>query len=459
MTKILRIAARDFLATVATKGFIIGLLVMPAVVALMATVGPRLFSNRNFQVAGQVAVIDRTGSLLPGIRVAFDPAFIAARRAEDAERLLADAPEGVRRLAESGADRALESALGLIPDVTIVARPADADVEREKTWLYARDVSGSAPRPLALVVIHPDAITRAPGESRYGTYDLYVPPGIDDRSTDAIHNYLREAIVSARVAAQSLDRAALESIVQVPRPRSVTVSENAERQTVGGFNMMLPMAFGVLMFIGVMTGGQAMLTSTVEEKSSRVVEVLLSAVSPMQLMAGKLLGHMAVSMLAMGLYIAMGLMMLTSFSLFGLLDPWLIVYLIVFFVIAFLVLGSLMMAVGAAVNEMSEAQALQTPIILVLMIPWLLWAPISRDPNSTLAVVVSFLPPINTFGMLLRMASTAPPPWWQVWLSIGVGVASVFAALWVAGKVFRIGLLMYGKPPDFATLVRWVRAA
>jgi len=95
----------------------------------------------------------------------------------------------------------------------------------------------------------------------------------------------------------------------------------------------------------------------------------------------------------------------------------------------------------------------------VLIIPWVLWMPISRAPDSTFAVVTSFLPPINPFVMLIRMASSTPPPWWQVWLSIAVGVASVYAALWFAAKVFRVGLLMYGKPPNIRTLVKWVRMA
>jgi ABC-2 type transport system permease protein len=189
------------------------------------------------------------------------------------------------------------------------------------------------------------------------------------------------------------------------------------------------------------------------------VEVLLSAVSPMELMAGKLIGSIGVSFVAMGLYLALGLALLSSFALFDLFNPWLILYLLIFFTIGFFVVGSLMMAVGAAVNEMSEAQSLQMPLILIIMIPWLLWPAISRNPNSTLAVVVSFLPPLNTFGMLLRMASSQPPPYWQVWLSIGVGVASVIGTLWIAAKIFKIGLLMYGKPPDLKTLVRWVRAA
>lgn len=72
---------------------------------------------------------------------------------------------------------------------------------------------------------------------------------------------------------------------------------------------------------------------------------------------------------------------------------------------------------------------------------------------------MSFTPPINSFAMLLRMTPLSPPPAWQVWLSIAVGIASVFAALWFAAKVFRIGLLMHGKPPTFMTLLRWAREA
>src|SRR5690606_5728088 len=237
------------------------------------------------------------------------------------------------------------------------------------------------------------------------------------------------------------------------------VTDEAERATVGGLNVMLPFAFMFLLIISVMGSGQALLTTVIEEKSSRVIEVLLSAVSPMQLMAGKLLGHMAVSLLAMSLYVGLGVLLLTSFSLMGLLDPSLIVYLLVFFLIGFFTIGSLMMASGAAVNDMREAQSLMTPLMLILMLPRFLCIPITRDPSSTLSLVASLTPPINTFAMLMRMGSAEPPPIWQVWLSIAIGIAGVFAAVWFAAKVFRIGILMYGKPPNFKTLVRWVRAA
>jgi ABC-2 type transport system permease protein len=100
-----------------------------------------------------------------------------------------------------------------------------------------------------------------------------------------------------------------------------------------------------------------------------------------------------------------------------------------------------------------------TPVILTIMIPYLLWLPISRDPNSTLAVALSFIPPISPFVMMLRLTSSTPPPMWQVWLSIVIGAAAVYVAIWAAAKIFRIGILMYGKPPNFKTLVRWVRMA
>ncbi|MDO8834966.1 MAG: ABC transporter permease, partial [Vicinamibacterales bacterium] len=124
---------------------------------------------------------------------------------------------------------------------------------------------------------------------------------------------------------------------------------------------------------------------------------------------------------------------------------------------AYATIGAFMAAIGSAVNEMREAQAFMSPLMLVIMIPWMLWLPISRDPNSLFATILSFIPPLSNFVMMLRMSSTNPPPLWQPLLSVVVSAAGAVVALWLAGKIFRIGLLMYGKPPNFATLIRWAR--
>jgi ABC-type Na+ efflux pump permease subunit len=445
MSKVWQIAVREFVATVFTKAFIIGLMVLPVIIVVMAVVGPRLFGASDFIVRGELAVIDATGLVLPELRAGLTEGTSTG-----------DLADLIRRTRAAASDDIVAEALALRPNLTLVEHPAGTDVEEAKAWL----LTGTPETPhIGLAVIHANAVEPGTGDSGYGSYDMYVPANQDGRAEIAMAQSLREAIVTARMKSRGLDRALVNELMTVPRVQSTTVSEEGERRTVGGFQFALPIMFMVLLMMGVMGSGQGLLTTVIEEKSSRVMEVLLSAVSPMQLMAGKLLGHMAITLLAMSVYILLGLLTLTSFSLFGLLDPMLIFYLFIFFVIGFFTLGSLMMAAGAAVNDMREAQSLMTPLMLVLILPWFMMIPVSRDPDSTFAIVTSFVPPLNTFGMLLRLASTQPPPMWQVWTSIAIGILGVIAATWVAAKIFKIGLLMFGKPPDFKTLVRWVRAA
>lgn len=467
MRKVLRIAMREFEATVATKGFILGLLVTPLILLFMIVALPRLMTQAPPRVAGEVAVIDPTGQVTPSLADYLKPEALAERREARLRRMqragadVAGAMGQASPRQQEAMRKQMEVALGSAPRLDV--RPIDpaADLEREKSPLMAavpRDQAQPQGR-LALVVVHPNAVERASDAERFGSYDLYVREKLDDRIEDEIRGGLREAIVNGRVRASGLDRARLEALTRVDAATSRTVSAAGERETNEIANVLLPAGFMVLLLVSVLTSGQYLLTSTVEEKSNRVVEVLLSAVSPMELMTGKILGQMAVGLLVLALYGAMGVSALVSYALTGALNPALLLYLVVFFLLSYLTIGSLMAAIGAAVNEMREAQSMMTPVMLIVMVPWLLWMPISRDPNSAFATALSFVPPLGNFVMLLRLTSTAPPPAWQVWLSIAISAAGAYAALWFAAKVFRIGLLMFGKPPSFATLVKWARMA
>ena len=453
ITKTLQIALREFLATVMTRGFLIGLLVMPLMIAALIVVMPFLLKEQSPRIEGSVAIHDPTGQVLERAREHLSPQAFAQRRVEMQRRLDSVLPGAMRGLVASGGDdamqAAMEQALGAVPTLTLDALDSAAALETAKEALRESDTA------LAVVAIAPDAVTA--GEDGLGTYDLFVRKKLDDRLIDELRDALATSIVDARLAARDLDAREVRQLVRVPRATPRTIGEEGEKSANEIASRLLPMAFMALILIAVMTGGQQLMTSTIEEKSSRVVEVLLSAVSPTELMAGKILGQMGVATLMLALYGGLGVLALVSFAATGLLDPWLLFYLAVFFLIAFVVLAAMMAAIGAAVNELREAQTLLTPVMLVVMLPMMLWMPISRDPNSTFATVLSLLPPVNPFVMMLRLGSSTPPPSWQVWLSIGIGVASMAAAVWFAGKVFRIGLLMHGKPPSFATLLRWAR--
>lgn len=441
MQRIWMVAARDFTATVSGKGFLLGLLLMPVLIVVFAVLGPRILNSRSPDIVGQVAVVDPTGAVSSGLREALAPEAIAARRRQILEN--GPGPGGLANLS--------------IPHISVVERPPGEPLQNDKEWI-AQPATGRN-RHLALVVVHPDAVVRETGNSEYGSYDLYISPRLDEGTETVIIGGMRQALVSARLKADKIDPGAVQASMRVVPPTSVTVGANGERQTQRGVARLLPLICGVLIFIGVITGGQILMTSTVEEKSSRVVEVLLAAVSPVELMWGKLLGQLGVGLVILAIYIGLGILALVQYSLMGLLDPMLILYLLVFYLLAYLVYGALMLAIGAAVNRIADAQSLMGPVMILLVAPYVLVPMIGRAPNSTLSVAFSFIPPINSFAMLARLASGTPPPLWQVFGSVAAGVAGACLAVWFAAKVLKIGLLMHGKPPNFGTLVKWARMA
>ena len=437
MRKVGLVAKREFLTTITSKGFLIGLLIMPAFALLVFTLIPRILGGGGPQVHGDVAVIDHSGSVVTELRAAITPEAITARA-----------------VASARIGRATPAPPPNPPVLNIVERPVDATLQHEKDWL----ASGTKEQPhLALIVIQPDAVQRGVMKAEYGSYDLYIANGVADSTESVIYDSVRQALVTTRLKASGLELAAIEPTMRVARPNAIIVAAAGQQKARQGFSRALPFICGILLFLGVITGGQTLMTSTVEEKSSRVVEVLLAAVSPLELMWGKLIGQLGVGLVIMLVYVGLGILGLSQFKLLGLLEPQLIVFLFVFYFITYLVFGALMLSVGAAVNQMADAQSLMGPIMLLLIMPYVLAPIIGQAPNSPFSVAMSFIPPLNTFAMLARLASDSPPPMWQALLTIVVGLAAAATCVWFAARIFRIGLLMHGKPPNFATMIRWAR--
>lgn len=459
MSRTLQIAWREFASTALTKGFIIGGFVVPAVIlVIMVTLLPILLRDEGPSIEGEISLIDHSGVLAEDIALRLSPEYLAE------ETQVIELPKiepGTTPTPEQTSDMLSKAMMRTIPKLTVNQLGEAADAESAKEPL--RDGTANDGGVLALAVIDADAVVSAEesesGVPRFGAYQLFVKPKLKDSVQSTIRRAITESIREARLENAGLSPDQVNALTRVEAEQTKEITEEGERDSIEGLNMLLPGGFMILMMMAVMIGGQYLLTTTVEEKSSRVVEVLLSAVSPMQLMTGKILGQLMVGGLIMLVYGSVGIAGLFMATLADVIDPMVLVWLVLFFLFAYVQIASMMAAVGSAVNEMREAQSLMTPVMAVIMIPYLLWLPVAMNPSGTFAVVCSFLPPVNSFMMMVRIASTERPETWQILVSLGISLVSSYIILKAAAKVFRVGLLMYGKPPNLKTLIRWIRMA
>lgn len=485
MMRILQIAWREFASTVLTKAFLLGVILTPVIIVI-AVAGIGLTRNlKGPQVAGSLAVLDRTGIVGPGIAERFSPEAAAAESAavqqaitENLDKTMESLPvdPGQKAMAKGMVAGEVDKALAKIGRITVKLLPADTDdaeIQTLKDTLARTDVHAAAKDPtgaaadtttVGLIIVPETALHEKP-EGGYDQIQSFWPEKVDFEIRERIHRRIGDAIVDARitsdrkVAAAGLSAQEIRKLLDRPTAAEKVVTEKGEKSSAGALQMMIPVAFMGLLLIAVMSSGQMLLTTTIEEKSSRVMEVLLSAVSPLQLMLGKIVGQLCVGLFILVVYSGMGIAALIAFSFGHLVDPFAVVYLVIFFLLSYFIIGSMFAAIGSAVTELREAQTLMTPIMLVVMLPWFLWMPISRAPNSLFSQILSFIPGINPFVMVIRITGSEPPPAWQIWVSILISLLTAAFCAWFSAKIFRVGVLMYGKPPNLRTLIKWVRMA
>lgn len=451
IAKIFDVAKREYRATALNRAFFFGVVLFPMIIWVIIAVVVPLFDSPDKRLEGAIGVLDLAGEERPvaqALERYFDPDRLQAeydQRKAGLEAVLAskDTEVPARVLTERTLKKLPEG-----PHVVTVERlPDNADIDAEKKKVISGEL-------LALVAVRPESL----GDR--GSYDLFRGRALDIELSGDLADVVDRAIIDTRIEQAGLDPAQVRQLSAPPITNSAIVTEKGE--TKGGqlAQFMLPMAFMMLLWIAAFTSGNYLLTTTIEEKSTRVMELLLSAVSPMQLMTGKIIGQALVGLTILAIYGGLGLAAANQFNVLSLVPtdklPWLVIY----FVMAYFLIGAMMAAIGSAVNELREAQSLMGVVMIVLMIPLFLWSMIIRQPNSTFAVVASMIPPMTPFVMILRLAQTSEPiPVWQIVLATAIGFAAVVVAIWAAAKIFRVGVLMYGKPPTLGTLIKWIRYA
>jgi ABC-2 type transport system permease protein len=222
-------------------------------------------------------------------------------------------------------------------------------------------------------------------------------------------------------------------------------------------------AFVIILYITILGYGANVMREIIQEKSSRIIEVLLSSANPFQLMAGKILGQASVgltqymiwSIIGIGLATYGGTIFPSAANSFNF-SPAIFIYFILFYILGFFLFASLYAGVGAITNSEQEAQQIAAPIILILIVPLMLIGFMVKNPDSTMVAVLSYIPVFTPIIMFTRINLSTPSSL-EIFGSILLLIFTILLIIWITSKIFRIGILMYGKRPTLPEIVKWIR--
>ena len=427
--KALIVAVSEFTTLVQSKAFLIGLLMMPIFMGI--AFGVQKFTRNATDVKDRAfVVVDRTGVLYAPLKAASE------------ERNQAVKAGGT------------QVAPFFLPSDTTFdeadnqARAALSDrVKRDEIY--------------AFVEIPKDALDPAAKQSiqYYSNHPSYraLPDWIGTAvNREILTRRFRDAAIDRALVTRLTQRVPLSELGLFQRDSTGAVKAAAPVDKVR--TVAIPVGMMMILLFSVMSGAPQLLNSVIEEKMSRISEVLIGSITPFELMMGKLVGCVAVSVLLAAIYIAGGIGMAQYYGYGDAIRASDVAWLLLFLLMASFMFGSLFITIGAACSDLKDAQGMMTPAMLIMMFPWMTWFAILNAPDSTMSIALSMFPTNAPFLMLLRIMLPPGPPVWQIVVSVALAALTSAAAVYAAGKIFRTGLLMQGKAATFGEMWKWVRA-
>ncbi len=434
MNKTLKIAVREYNVTVRTKGFIIGLILAPVLFSgsLIAMI---LFEDKVDTTDKTIVLLDSSGVVAP---------IVEEKARERNETALCDEETGKQ-----------------VRPAYLIERvaPDPEEPERQKLALSDRVRNKEI---TAFVVI--GAGVRKPWEDPGSAFISYHSENSlfsDERGwlswniNDYLHGLrIRDAGLPEQEVRNAFQPIEVKGLGLVSLDKKTGEVEEPEA-TDEGKALGVPLAMVMLMFMMMMFGAMPLLNSVLEEKMQKIAEVLLGSISPFDLMMGKLLGGVGVALTGLIVYVAAGIIASNcleweQYVPYDVL-PWFFIYM----VSATFMFGALLSAVGAACSEAKEAQSLMPFIMLPMMIPMFVLIPVLKEPLGGFATGMSFVPFFTPMLMLLRQSTQSTIPAWQPWVGLAGVIFTTIFIVWVSGRIFRVGILMQGKPPKIKDLLRW----
>jgi ABC-2 type transport system permease protein len=444
MNKMFAVFKREYLQAVRKKSFIIMTLLFPFLMAAMMLL-PALLVSRGMGDK-KVAIIDGTSQLRG--------AFVAPNEKEpvDAKKEARDAMTGRR----SGPDIPQNLLIEYVP-----AQTSNLE-EAVKPYLPRLGAEDEAQKLNAIFFIPGNALDAEDAKLTY-----YSRSAADIATQERLSRMTNKAIQRHRLEANGIQPDSLDRLMREVEVDSVQMSRSGEQKKGGEANLILGFIFAAMLLLPSFIYGNETMRGIVQEKSDRVVEVLVSSVKPMQLLSGKILGVAAVGLTQIAVWATMGLALgsyaaaiqvAAGENIAQFLRPIVFLYFIIFFVLAYLTYVCVYAIAGAVSNSEKEAQQFIAPISILMMAPWFVMFPIIMNPDSKLAVGFSLSPVFGPITMFVRTLVSEPPAW-HIVVSIVVSIVTIAAFSWITAKIFRIGILSYGKRPTLPEMWKWLKAA
>lgn len=426
MNKMWTIIRREYLSRVKTKGFIIGTVLMPLLMLALFAVPVLLLFVKSDETK-RIAVIDQTGVVFDSLDAALNQRAAEGKRRYDFS-LIAIAParlDSARQSLSAAVERDEWHGCLLIPDSALVGGAAK---------YFSKSVS-----------------------NRFENMEL--------------EEAISRAITAQRIQHSGLNPGQVQSMLaQV----DLNVRPASLEKKNPGFTFMLAYLLGFFIYMALFIYGAIVMRSVIEEKTSRVIEAVISSIKPFHLMAGKIFGVGAVGLTQFSIWaLAMGLLSLYGLALAGLFAPdpaklhglelpaipfALLAFFVLFFLLGYFLYSTLYAGIGAVVNSEQEAQQFVLPVSLLIIVPILMTTYVITNPDSEMSVLMSLVPFFAPILMLTRIA-VQTPPLWQIAASVALVLLTIAGMIWIVGRIYRVGVLMYGKKPTVGEILKWIRHA
>ena len=448
MKKFLAVVKHEYKKIVLKWAFVIGTLLFPIIAAGFAVVPAIIFSIKG--EPSRIAIIDASGKIAPRVKANLS----AERQREKTEQKMRETMKDVG----APPDKQLQNNAEMLSEPVVFSDYASAEKTDEQ---IRRELNAQIQ------------------EKKLDGY-LIIPPNFDaadarfefrsrkagDFTTERnLRDAVNEAVRSERLATANISEEKLKDLSKNVNFDSKGLDETGgEKDSDAVF--IASFIIGLMIYITLAIYGQMIMGAVVEEKETRIAEILFSSAKPFELMMGKLVGVGLAGLTQLSIWIGSALILagvgVAQMSAAGMnisipdISPLMVILFFVYFLLGFFIYASIFALIGSMVTTVQEGGQFAFPPILLLLVGFYFSFAVIRDPSSSLSFWVSIAPFFAPITMPVRILAETPP-YWQIALSIAINAAAIAGLIWLASRVYRVGMLMYGKRATLPEVWKWIR--